>query len=216
MKAVTILSGGMDSVTLLHHLNSTKIDQIALHVDYGQRHKKEVVFAREHCAQLNIPLVEIPLHLPFNSVALMGNGDIPDGHYAEESMKKTIVPNRNALMLSLAWGLAVNTESHYVAYAAHTGDHFIYPDCRPEFVKALNEAFQLGSGTRAISIITPFIEDDKTEVVRVGAELGVDFARTWSCYKGRALHCGKCGTCNERIEAFQLAGIEDPTFYEQE
>jgi 7-cyano-7-deazaguanine synthase len=215
MKVVTILSGGMDSVTLLHALHSQGYYQQALHFFYGQKHKKEVAFADKACKKLGVPLIKVRLNLQYQEVPLMGDGEIPEGHYASETMKQTIVPNRNAIMLSHAWGLAVNMGAGSVAYAAHGGDHYIYPDCRLDFIRALQHALRLATETD-IDILVPFIEMDKSEIVRIGTELGVDYSETWSCYNGRTHHCGKCGTCNERIEAFQKAEVVDPTIYEME
>ena len=140
---------------------------------------------------------------------------VPDGHYADESMKITVVPNRNAIMLSIACALAVTRDAGAVAFGAHTGDHFIYPDCRPAFVRAYQTMLNLVvEGLASIEILTPFLSMTKADIVRLGAALHVPFERTWSCYKGGALHCGTCGTCHERREAFALADVDDPTLYE--
>lgn len=214
-KIVTILSGGLDSVTLLHEMNYTGYRQLAVSFNYQQRHKKELEYARRNCEKLNLPMYQVDLVLPFFNNSLTGDVEVPDGHYAEESMKATVVPNRNAIMLAIAWGVAVDVGAEAVAYAAHGGDHFIYPDCRQDFIGKIEKAFQSGSDTE-IKLLAPFTGIDKAGIVRLGVERGVDFGNTWSCYKGGEVHCGKCGTCNERIEAFQLAGVEDPTIYEEE
>ena len=148
----------------------------------------------------------------FKSDLLRSGGGIPDGHYAEESMKQTVVPFRNGIMLSIAAGFAESITADGVVIAAHSGDHAIYPDCREPFMQAMGEA--MGQGTYAkIQLLRPFIAMDKTAIARRGAELGIDFAETWSCYKGGEIHCGTCGTCVERREAFHLAGLPDPTVY---
>jgi 7-cyano-7-deazaguanine synthase len=150
----------------------------------------------------------------FKSDLLRSGGDIPEGHYAEESMKKTVVPFRNGIMLSIAAGFAESIGADAVTIAAHSGDHAIYPDCREPFMRAMGEAMEQGTYA-GIKLLRPFIDMDKAAIARRGAELGVDFAETWSCYKGGEIHCGVCGTCVERREAFLLAGLQDPTVYEQ-
>lgn len=146
--------------------------------------------------------------------ALTDNVDVPDGHYAEENMKVTVVPNRNAIMLSIGFGIAAAQQADAVAAAVHGGDHFIYPDCRPGFTKSF-EAMQKQAldGYANVSLYTPFVEISKGAIVTEGARLNVPFEETWSCYKGGEKHCGRCGTCVERREAFDLAGVEDPTEY---
>ena len=150
----------------------------------------------------------------FKSDLLRSGCDIPEGHYAEESMKKTVVPFRNGIMLSIAAGFAESIGADAVTIAAHSGDHAIYPDCREPFMRAIGEAMEQGTYA-GIKLLRPFIDMDKAAIARRGAELGVDFAETWSCYKGGEIHCGVCGTCVERREAFLLAGLQDPTVYEQ-
>ena len=150
----------------------------------------------------------------FQSDLLKSGGDIPDGHYAEESMKQTVVPFRNGIMLSIATGFAESIGAGAVVIAAHSGDHAIYPDCREPFMESMATAMVRGTYAN-IHLSRPFIDMDKTAIVRRGTELGVDFAKTWSCYKGGEIHCGTCGTCVERREAFQLAGVDDPTVYRQ-
>lgn len=215
-KFVLILSGGLDSTVLAHYLRECMADVKALSIYYGQRHAKELDYAQAICRRLHIPHREVKLsELEF---MLQGGSqtdrriDVPEGHYAEESMKLTIVPNRNMLMLALAGAWAISSKSDYIAYAAHAGDHAIYPDCREEFVQALDTALSLADWHR-VHIERPFIKMTKAEIVTLGAGLGVRFEDTWSCYKGLAVHCGKCGTCVERREAFMLADIYDPTEY---
>jgi 7-cyano-7-deazaguanine synthase len=195
----------------------------AISFDYGQRHRKELEFAEQISRDLGASWTLIDLHAAGLTSVLGGSAltddtvAVPDGHYADESMKITVVPNRNAIMLSIACALAVTRDAEAVAFGAHTGDHFIYPDCRPEFVRAFATMVNLAvEGLASIDIVTPFLSMTKAEIVKLGNELRVPFERTWSCYKGGALHCGTCGTCYERREAFALAEVADPTVYESE
>ncbi len=217
MKSVVIVSGGMDSITLLYHLKEIGHEVKALGVNYGQRHAKELVAAAEICTKAEVHF-EIANLQPINQF-LQGSSQtskdvqVPDGHYADESMKKTIVPNRNMIMLSVAIGWAVSLKYDAVAYGAHSGDHAIYPDCRPEFADAMATAASI-CDWNPIKLLSPFTGKTKSDIAVLGYRLGVPFDKTWSCYKGRALHCGLCGTCVERKEAFELAGLVDPTQYE--
>ncbi len=216
MKVCVLLSGGMDSVTALHHAAREHDVVSALSFDYGSKHNaSEIPCAQWHAAQLGVPHTVIALPFVnehFASDLLQSGGDIPDGHYAEENMKRTVVPFRNGIMLSIAAGFAESRSAEGLVIAAHSGDHAIYPDCREPFMQAMSDAIRLGTYVE-IEVLRPFIHTDKTGIARLGAELGVDFARTWSCYKGGATHCGTCGTCVERREAFLLAGLADPTPY---
>jgi 7-cyano-7-deazaguanine synthase len=216
-KVVAIYSGGMDSTVLLYHLRSQGYDVMALSVDYGQRHRKELDSARSICHMTGIPHEVADLrgitHLLKGSSLTDSEIDVPDGHYAEESMKATVVPNRNMIMLSVAIGYAISLGAQFIAYGAHAGDHTIYPDCRPEFAAAINTAALLADWHQ-VELLRPFIRMTKTEIAKRGAELNVPFELTWSCYKGGERHCGGCGTCVERAEAFNLAGLQDPTEYE--
>ena len=216
MKVCVLLSGGMDSVTALHHAAREHDVVSALSFDYGSKHNaSEIPCAQWHVAQLGVPHTVIALPFVndhFASDLLQSGGEIPDGHYAEENMKRTVVPFRNGIMLSIAAGFAESRGAEGLVIAAHSGDHAIYPDCREPFMQAMSDAIRLGTYVE-IEVLRPFINTDKTGIARLGAELGVDFARTWSCYKGGATHCGTCGTCVERREAFLLAGIGDPTPY---
>lgn len=214
--SVIILSGGMDSVTLLHEYK----EQIALAVtfDYGSNHaKKEIAFAKEHCTELGIEHIIIPLafiHQYFKSSLLEGAEAIPEGNYDDENMKSTVVPFRNGIMLSIACGLAESKGLHRVMIANHGGDHAIYPDCRQAFIESMSAAMQNGT-YEGVSVFAPYTNITKSDIARHGAEIGVDYGKTWSCYKGGDKHCGKCGTCTERKEAFREAGVEDPTEYEE-
>lgn len=213
--SIIILSGGMDSVTLMHY----KKDRIALAVsfDYGSNHNsREIECAAEQCAMLGIEHLVIPLSFMsryFRSSLLEGADSIPEGHYADENMKSTVVPFRNGIMLSVACGLAETRGLKYVMMANHGGDHAIYPDCRPGFVKAMGEAMRQGTYD-GVTIEAAFTDITKADIARLGARLGVDYSKTYSCYKGGERHCGRCGTCVERKEAFAEAGIPDPTNYE--
>lgn len=213
--SLIIVSGGMDSITMLHEYK----EQIALAVsfDYGSNHNnREIPFAEEYCKQLGIEHIIIPLafiHDYFKSSLLEGADAIPEGHYAAENMKSTVVPFRNGIMLSIAIGIAESRKLKHVMIANHAGDHTIYPDCRPNFIEAISKAATDGTFAQ-IDIVAPYTNITKTDVARHGKELGIDYTRTWSCYKGGEKHCGKCGTCVERKEALRDAGIEDLTEYE--
>lgn len=213
--SVIIVSGGMDSITLLHEYK----DKIAVAVtfDYGSKHaEKEIPFAAMHCERLGIRHIIIPLAFMneyFKSSLLKGGEDIPEGHYASENMMSTVVPFRNGIMLSIACGIAESNGLKNVMIANHGGDHAIYPDCRGTFINAMSEAMQYGTYEN-ISIVAPYTNITKTDIALKGKALGIDYAETWSCYKGGEKHCGKCGTCMERREALHDAGIEDTTEYE--
>lgn len=218
MKVCVLLSGGMDSVTVFYQALRSHEVAACLSFDYGSKHNAcEIPFAKLHADRNQVPHHVVPLDFMdrlFTSDLLKSGGDIPDGHYAEESMKRTVVPFRNGIMLSIAAGFAESTGAEAVVIAAHSGDHAIYPDCREPFMRAMGDAIREGSYAR-VELLRPFIDMDKAAIARRGAELGVDFENTWSCYKGGAVHCGVCGTCVERRESFLLAGLPDPTVYEQ-
>lgn len=222
MHVVTVVSGGMDSVTLAELLHSQLHQQTIVSVDYGQRHRRELRMA-ELCAERLIApwvLLELPQLGTLLSGSALTDPDVPvpDGHYAEESMRSTVVPNRNAILLSIAMGVAVAKGADALAIAAHAGDHFVYPDCRPEFFDALEAAFLEGNQGFAVEgfhILRPFIDKTKTDIAAMGEQLGVPWDLTWSCYRGADYHCGTCGTCVERREAFHEAGVTDPTGYAQ-
>jgi 7-cyano-7-deazaguanine synthase len=218
MRIVLIHSGGLDSTVLLYHLRDRGDEVRGLSVDYGQRHRRELDAAAGICRDLGVEQETADLRAIrplLAGSALTGDIDVPEGHYADASMKLTVVPNRNMILLSLGIARAVSLRCETVAYAAHAGDHPIYPDCRPEFVESMRQAAAL-CDWHPVRIETPFIDTTKADIVRRGAELGVPFERTWSCYRGGDRHCGRCGTCVERREAFQLAGITDPTRYEDD
>ena len=215
-RTVIIHSGGMDSTVLLAHLVAEGREVHALSVDYGQRHRRELVAAAEICAHCKVPHRIADLRgvtSLFGANALTdAQVAVPEGHYEEASMKATVVPNRNMLLIATAAAWAMSLKAASVAYGAHGGDHAIYPDCRPAFADALDKAIRLADW-HEVSLERPFVGMDKTAIVRRGVELGVPFALTWSCYVGGDRHCGKCGTCVERKEAFLRAGVADPTPY---
>lgn len=219
MKVVVLCSGGMDSVAALYCAAREHAVAAVLSFDYGSKHNhREIPFAAEHAAKLGLRHEVIALDFVnrlFASDLLKSGGEVPEGHYEAANMKHTVVPFRNAIMLSIACGFAESVDAEGLVIAAHTGDHAIYPDCREEFMQAMADAMRLGTYA-GIQLLRPFIAMTKGEIAREGARLGVDFARTWSCYKGGTIHCGKCGTCVERREAFAIAGLPDPTVYESE
>jgi 7-cyano-7-deazaguanine synthase len=217
MKVVVLVSGGMDSVTALYHAAQDHEIVAALSFDYGSKHNhRELPFAAWHCEKLGVrhQVVNLPfINELFQSDLLRSGGDIPEGHYEADSMKQTVVPFRNGILLSIAAGYAESVEAGGLVIAAHSGDHAIYPDCREEFMHPMAEAIEAGTYAD-LKIIRPFIDQRKEEIAAIGADLGIDFSQTWSCYKGGEEHCGKCGTCVERKEAFEIAGVVDPTVYE--
>jgi len=220
MKTLVICSGGLDSVTLAYKIAQDKTR--ALHslvsFDYGQRHKKELEYAANTAKTLGTPhhIIDIAHVGSFlGGSALTDNIDVPDGHYAEETMRITVVPNRNAIMLSIAYGIAAAKGADSVATAVHAGDHFIYPDCRPEFVENFAKMQSCAlEGVADITLYTPYVNATKTDIAKDAGALNIPINDTWSCYKGGDIHCGTCGTCVERIEALHLAGVSDPTTYE--
>lgn len=213
--SLIILSGGMDSVTLLYDHK----DEIALALtfDYGSNHNaREIPFAQLHCQRLGIEHIVIPLsfiHDYFKSSLLDGAEAIPEGNYNDENMKSTVVPFRNGIMLSIAIGMAESRGLKNVLIANHAGDHTIYPDCRPEFIEAIDAAAESGTYVN-VRVRAPYTNITKSDIARIGKRLGLNYAETWSCYKGGEKHCGRCGTCRERKDALREAGIDDPTEYE--
>lgn len=232
--AVVVVSGGLDSVTLLHHI-ANEYPYHDLHVisfNYGQRHKKELRCAEHHADLVGdshevVDITSITHLLANSGSSLVSDTDVPEGHYAEENMKATVVPNRNMIMASIAAGYAISMNAEFLALGVHAGDHFIYPDCRPRFFYALNAAIVTGNegfgtiptleeGVEVQKFVhTPFINWTKADIAREAGELDLDFSTTWSCYKGGDIHCGKCGTCVERLEAIAEAGLtgRDTTIY---
>lgn len=218
MKTLVICSGGLDSVSLAHVLAAKGELSRLVSFDYGQRHRKELDYAAACAKRLNVPHHIIDMRTigaALTGSALTDDIDVPEGHYAEESMKLTVVPNRNAIMLTIAYGIAAANGDTGVATAVHGGDHYIYPDCRPGFTDAFDKMQREAlDGYADVSLVTPFVHRTKADIVVDGAKADTPFADTWSCYNGGEIHCGRCGTCVERREAFHIAGIADPTEYE--
>lgn len=221
-RCVAVVSGGMDSVVMAHVLQRRGHELAAvLSVDYGQRHARELHYARLCAEDLGAPHVVVDLSglgEVLGGSALTDEAvEVPEGHYAAPTMRDTVVPNRNMILLSVAIGHAVAIGARTVATAVHAGDHPVYPDCRPEFIRYLGYTARVateGHRVGGFDVMAPFVDLSKAEIALLGREAGVDFARTWSCYKGGRVHCGRCSTCVERIEALHLAGVEDPTRYE--
>jgi 7-cyano-7-deazaguanine synthase len=217
-KALVVFSGGLDSTTLLYYAIKHFDEVETLSFTYGSKHNDiEHYYALKTCEKLNIKNTLISLDFIsqyFKSDLLKSGGDIPEGMYNEENMKSTVVPFRNGIMLAIAAGFAESNDIDVLLLGNHSGDHAIYPDCRPEFIANIAGAIRDGTEKR-IQVISPFCDMSKTDIVKLGAELGVDFSLTYSCYKGGKKHCGKCGTCTERKESFEQAGVKDPTEYEE-
>lgn len=212
-KAVVVISGGLDSSTLLHRVKAMGYEPHGISFDYGQRHRKELDYAALQCEQVGATykIVDLsPLTILFedSGSALITDTAVPEGHYGEESMKATVVPNRNMIMASIAAGYAASIDAVQIAMGMHAGDHFIYPDCRPEFVNAAEYAIIEGNRgflPTNFHFHTPYIKSSKNDIALEAINLGVDIANTWSCYNGDEVHCGKCGTCVERLEALDCA-----------
>jgi 7-cyano-7-deazaguanine synthase len=220
MKAVAVVSGGMDSVVLAHLIKQGGHDLTMISFDYGQRHRKELGFASLAAQRLKVDhhIVNMQSMIGLISKSALTNDaiSVPDGHYAEQTMKQTVVPNRNAIMLNIAAGLAITVGADRLATGVHAGDHYIYPDCRPEFIWSLQQMLKIaneGFIDPDFKIYAPFVDVNKARIAQIGHELNVPWSETWSCYKGEEIHCGACGTCFERREAFRDAGVEDPTIY---
>ncbi|WP_430257590.1 7-cyano-7-deazaguanine synthase QueC [Neorhizobium sp. IRS_2294] len=218
MKTIVVCSGGLDSVSLAHKIDAEQ-DLIGLvSFDYGQRHRKELDYAAACALRLGVSHQIIDMRsigAQLTGSALTDDLDVPDGHYAEETMRVTVVPNRNAIMLAVAFGVAAAQSADAVAIAVHGGDHFIYPDCRPGFIDAFQTMqYHALDGYASVRLLAPYVNGSKADIVTDGAKHGTPFGDTWSCYKGGETHCGRCGTCVERREAFHLAGVADPTEYE--
>lgn len=225
-KMVVVVSGGLDSVTLMHlgHSIYPEYEMHAISFNYGQRHKKELDFAKYNAELLGathkvVDLSSVTELLALSGSSLVSDEDVPEGHYGEASMAKTVVPNRNMIMLAIAGGYAVALGAQKLATGVHSGDHFIYPDCRPEFLGLFDRALYTGNDgfiSKRFDFWTPFLYKSKDDIAKTAVELHVPIDKTWSCYKGGDIHCGRCGTCVERLEAINSTGIEDPTSYEDD
>lgn len=213
---IVIYSGGMDSYTLLHRALARGHRVHALSFNYGQKHVRELEVAARVCESLGVShkVIDIrAMQAVMAGSSLTGTGEVPEGHYAEDSMKSTVVPNRNMILLALATGYAVTLEAGAVWYGAHGGDHAIYPDCRPEFVEKMDAVCRVAN-YQPVAIEAPYLRWDKTRILADGLGMGLDYSQTWTCYNGREKACGVCGSCVERLEAFAAHGIEDPLEYE--
>ena len=212
--SLLVLSGGLDSTTMLYEYEERIAMAVSFH--YGSNHNdRELYYARLHCERLGIKHIVVSLAFIkeyFRSSLLEGGDAVPEGDYADDNMRSTVVPFRNGIMLSIAAGFAETYGLKNIMLANHAGDHAIYPDCRPEFVQAMDSAVQAGT-YEGIRLLTPYTNLTKADIARHGKALGIDYSETWSCYKGGEVHCGKCGTCRERRDALQEAGIEDTTQY---
>ncbi len=215
-KVVVIYSGGMDSFTVLNRAIADGKEVFALSFDYGQRHVKELACASTVCNKLGInhKVVDISsINQLLAGSSLTDDIDIPEGHYEAESMKSTVVPNRNMVLISLAVAYAVSVGAEQVYYGAHSGDHAIYPDCRPEFVEKMNDVCKIAN-YESVEIFSPYLKVSKTAILTDGINMGLDYTDTWTCYNGREKACGKCGACEERLEAFTDNNTIDPIPYE--
>lgn len=215
-KVVVIFSGGMDSFTVLNMAANDGYEVYALSFNYGQRHSKELDYASRACQNLGVShkIIDISaINELIGGSSLTSDIDIPEGHYAEESMKQTVVPNRNMILLSMAVGYAVSLDASKVYYGAHSGDHAIYPDCRPEFVERMNDVCAIANYEK-VEIVSPFLYRSKIDILTAGLKMGLDYNLTWTCYNGREKACGKCGACQERLEAFEKNNTQDPLTYE--
>ncbi len=212
-RVVLVLSGGLDSTTLLYDLVLSGNEVYAISFNYSQRHSKELLCAKASCEKLDIShkIVDISAisELLQGSSLTSSDIDTPHGRYDSENMRKTVVPNRNMIMISLATAYAISIKANKVYYGSHSGDHEIYFDCRPVFVDKLNEAIKV-CDEHKVELVAPYLHFDKGDIVKLGTVLGVDYGKTWSCYDGKEMICGECGACNERQEAFAKAGVDDP------
>ncbi|MCK5893081.1 MAG: 7-cyano-7-deazaguanine synthase QueC [Endozoicomonadaceae bacterium] len=215
-KVVVIYSGGMDSYTVLHNALRKDYEVYALSFDYGQRHRKELDFAKSVSEQLGIShkVVDITSITPLlQGSSLTSNIDIPEGEYSVDNMKSTVVPNRNMILLSLATGYAISLQAGAVFYGAHHDDSAVYPDCRPEFVKAVSEVTRIADW-QPVEIVAPYINASKSDILKDGLTMGLDYRQTWTCYNGRKKACGLCGACHSRLKAFEALNLIDPQEYE--
>nr|WP_297347739.1 7-cyano-7-deazaguanine synthase QueC [uncultured Glaciecola sp.] len=215
-KVVIIYSGGMDSYTVLNKAMQQGYDVHAVSFNYGQRHSKELLFAKKVCEQHNIEhkIVDISsIKQLIGGSALTDDIEVPEGHYEEDSMKTTVVPNRNMIMLSMAVGYAVSIQAEAVYFGAHSGDHAIYPDCRTEFVSAMNDVCKIAN-YQAVEVRAPYLASSKIDILKEGLAMNLDYKDTWTCYNGQEKACGRCGACQERLEAFSENNTVDPIPYQ--
>ena len=216
-EAVILLSGGMDSATLIGYCLENEIQPHCLNINYGQKHQREIDSAKSIAKCYDFPFTSLDLSIIrglLSGSALTDDIDVPEGYYKHETMKSTVVPNRNAILLSIGAGYAISLKADYIMIGAHGGDHDIYPDCRREFLEPLNDAFREGNYHK-VNIRAPFLYDTKSNIVQRGIKYNIPYELTWTCYNGGKKACGKCGSCIERLEAFKNNGIEDPLEYEK-
>jgi len=214
-KIIVVYSGGLDSFTLLNEAIRSGKDVSALSFDYGQKHNKELDCVEKFCAQESIDskIIDVSsIKELFQGSSLTDEIDIPKGHYEDDSMKSTVVPNRNMILISLALGYAVTKEAEEVWFGAHAGDHAIYPDCRPEFVEKMDAVARIANYS-PIAVKAPYIAMSKTEILAIGLNMQLDYGLTWTCYEGKELACGSCGACHERLESFAANNVIDPIKY---
>lgn len=217
--ALVVFSGGMDSTSLVAYVrDAERAAPLLVSFDYGQRHRRELKSATQIAGLMDMEHLVVPMQAVG---ALLGGSaltddtvDVPDGHYTDQSMSATVVPNRNAILCNIAAGIAGARGIDRVYIGVHSGDHAVYPDCRPEFVDALNASLVRAFDGRGPTVIAPFVRMFKSDIARIGYALGAPLDLSWSCYKGGTVHCGRCGTCVERAEAFHEAKVEDRTSYE--
>ena len=216
-KIVHVFSGGLDSTVLLYDLLADGVEVQCVNFHYGSKHNdQECRRAEVITKELEVPMIFMPINVmgQFRSALLTNGEPIPNGHYQDDVMRKTVVPFRNGIMLSIACGLAESLGFDVVSYGAHSGDHAIYPDCRPSFLKAMSSAMRMGT-YNGVELTAPYLFNTKRDIVKRGSELKVPFHNTWTCYKGLEYHCGVCGACVERKEAFAIAGVPDETIYKE-
>lgn len=217
MKVLPVVSGGMDSVTMLHELvyRGYEVDEV-ISYDYGQRHVKELEYVAWNVQHLRLQhkIIDISFMAQLlDQSALTGDTEVPEGHYEQDNMSLTVVPNRNMILAAIAIGRAVNNDCDAIALGVHSGDHAIYPDCRPEFVSALRTC-ALIANYKPIDVLAPYLDKDKGKIIETGLQIGVDYSHTWTCYKGLDKACGVCGSCQERLEGFAQNNIADPLEYD--
>ena len=221
-KAVIIASGGIDSSTLLYKMVKEGFEVYVLTFIYGQKHLKEIEYAKSIAEKLDVnhKVVDLSsMKVLLSGSALTDSSievpEVPATSEYYETLQSTIVPNRNAIFLSIAIGYAVSLKANHVFFGAHFSDRGVYPDCRKEFVEAFQTAERLANDNPEMVVDAPFVDIDKSDIVKLGAELGVPFKETWTCYKGGEKHCGVCSSCRERKRAFVDSGVTDSTEYEQ-
>ena len=214
-KIIVVYSGGLDSFTLLNEAIRSGKEVSTLSFDYGQKHSKELNYVEKFCSQeaIDSKIVDVSsIKELFLGSSLTDEVDIPKGHYEDDSMKSTVVPNRNMILIALALGYAVTKEAEEVWFGAHAGDHAIYPDCRPEFVEKMDAVARIAN-YKSIAVKAPYISMSKTEILAIGLEMELDYGLTWTCYEGKELACGTCGSCHERLESFAANNTVDPIEY---